>query len=101
MDETVKRLLHLVGAGIQLVQKQAIGFLARDRLGWAKAADSVLNLRHPQQVLWGELASQERDARQPQGSRELLHDGRLPDSRWSPDEHRTNQRDVQQEVSQP
>jgi hypothetical protein len=75
LDQAVKGFLHVVRAGIQLVQKETVGIGARDQAGRAEMADPVHDLRHADQVLWGELRAQERDARQADLVGEGAHDG--------------------------
>ena len=64
LDERIERLLHLVGAGVELVQEQAVRVRAGDQAGRAEPADAIHDLRHADQVLRRELRAEQRDAGQ-------------------------------------
>ena len=100
MDEGVEGLLHLGGAGVQLVQEQHIGLGPGDGTGRTELAEAVLNLGHADDVLGGQLAAQQGDALQPQAVGELLDNGGFSDAGSAPDEHRADEAHVQQDVQQ-
>nr|WP_267683210.1 hypothetical protein [Nannocystis sp. SCPEA4] len=63
VDQAVERLLHLVRAGVQLVEEQAIGRVAGDHRRRTEPALAVDDLRDSDQVLRRELAAEQRHAR--------------------------------------
>ncbi len=77
MDEGVKGFLHLWGAGVELVQKEHVGFLSGDGPGRTEDAVSIPDLWNADDVLGGQLAAQKRDAVQSQAVRKFLDDGGL------------------------
>jgi|GEM_PF-5288710 len=65
VDEAVKRLLNFVAAGVELVEEEALWSLAGDHRRRAETALTIHDLRHAEEILGRELASQEGHARQP------------------------------------
>ena len=99
-DEGVKSLLHLLGAGVQFVQEQAVGFLPGYHARGTKNTPAVYDLRHADDIFGSQLTAQERNTLQPDVCGKLLHDGGFPDARRTPDEHRADGGDIQQNVSE-
>ena len=100
MDEGVEGLLHLRGAGIQLIQKKDIGLAPGNGPGRAEPAEAVLNLGDADDIFRSQLAAQQRNAFQPQRTGELLNNGRFADARRAPYEHGPDEAHVQQNVQQ-
>ena len=99
-DQGVECLLHLLGAGVQFVQKQAVGTLPGDHAGRAEDAAPLHDLGHADDILRRQLAAQQGDALQAHVRGELFHNGGLPDPGWSPDKDRTDGTHVQKHVHQ-
>ena len=72
-DQAVEGFLHILAAGVELVQEQAIGLLARNHGGRAKASHAVNDLWHAQQILGRELATQQGHTIKPHALRKVLH----------------------------
>lgn len=96
----VEGLLHLLGAGIQLVQEQAVGFIPGDAPGRAELAASFHDPGHANDVLRHQLAPKQGDAGQAHCGGELLHDGGFPDPGRAPDKHRPHRGHVQKPLHQ-
>ena len=99
-DQGVEGLLHLLGAGVQFVQKQAVRPLPGDHAGRAEDAAPLHDLGHADDILRRQLAAQQGDALQAHVRGELFHNGGLPDPGWSPDKDRTDGTHVQKHVHQ-
>lgn len=97
-DQGVEGLLHLLRAGVEFIQEQAVGLVPGDHPGRAEHAPSVCDLGHADDVLRGQLAAQQGHTRQTHLFCKLLHDGTFADSRCSPDEYWPYQTYVQQDV---
>lgn len=97
-DEGVERLLNLLGAGVELVQEQAVRLVPGDHPGRAEHALPVYNLGHADDVLRGQLTTQEGHAGQAHLFGKLFHDGAFADTGRPPDEHWPHKTHVQQDV---
>ena len=98
VDEGIERLLHLGGAGVQLVQEQDVWLASGNSPGRAELAEAALDLRDADDILRGQLAAQEGDALQAQAVRKFLNDGRLSDARRAPDKHRTDKPHIEKDI---
>ena len=97
-DQGVECLLHLLGAGVELVQEQAVWLVPGDHPGRAEHAPPVYDLGHADNVLRGQLAAQQGHTGQANLLCKLFHDTGFPDSNSSPDEYWPYQTYVQQDV---
>src|SRR5579871_125120 len=99
VNQTIKRLLHLMRTCIQFIQKQAIRLFPRNHLRRAKAAHPIFNLGHTNDILWRKLAAQQRYTRQADLRGKLLHQGRFADAWRPPVKDGAHHRDIEQELS--
>ena len=97
-DQGVEGLLHLLRAGVELVQEQAVGFVPGNHPGRAEHAPPICNLGYADDVLWGQLAAQQGHTGQAHLLCELFHDTRFSDSNSSPDKYWPYQAYIQQDV---
>nr|WP_244472064.1 hypothetical protein [Prosthecomicrobium hirschii] len=100
LEERIEGLLHLVRTGIQLVEEQAIGLVARDQGRRAEARLAVDDLRHADDVFRGQLRAEQGDAGQADRFREAAHQRRLADAGRPPDEDRHGRRDIEEKRRQ-
>ena len=99
MNQAIERFLDLVGAGIELIEKQAIGLFASDHAWWAEAAFAVDDLWHADQIFGRKLTAKQRNAGETDSRRKLLDQGRLTDPRLPPDKDWAYHRDVKQDIA--
>jgi hypothetical protein len=99
-NQAVEGFLHILAAGVELVQEQAIRLLARNHGGRAEAGHAVNDLRHAQQVLGCELAAQQGHAIKPHALRKVLYQCRFANAWRPPDEHGAYGGDVEKEFAQ-
>lgn len=69
VNQRIERFLHFARTRVEFIQKQAISLVARNRARRAKAAFSVDNLRHTDQIFGRELTAEQRNALQTQRAR--------------------------------
>ena len=63
-------------------------------------AAAVNDLRYADEILWGELAPQERHTWDPNLRREALHQSGFADARRTPNKHGTHDGNIEQELAQ-
>jgi len=85
-------------AGIKFIEKETIRIASGYHRWRTETADRVYYLRYADYVFGGELAAQERNARQTHRLGKLLNDGRLAYARRSPDENGATNSYVEQKV---
>ena len=98
VDQAVECLLHLLRAGVQLVQKEYIRLLAGDHFRRHEFRGFALDLRDADDVLRRELTAEEGHAFHPHIVCKLLDECRFADTRCSPDEHRADGGQIQEQV---
>ena len=84
-----------MGAGIELIQEQAIGITPGDHAGRTETAGAIDDLRHPDEIFWRYLSPEQGDAWQPYLRGKLLDQGRLTNTWRSPNKHRAHDGDVE------
>ena len=97
-NQRIECLLHLKGACVQFIQKQAERFFLNQTAGRAEDTCAVHDLRHSDQILRGKLASCQADAGQAQLCGKLLYNRGLPDSGCTPDKNGPDKPDLQKKL---
>ncbi len=97
-NQRIERFLHLKGADVQFIQKQAERLFLNQTARRAEDACTVYDLRHSDQILRGKLASCQADAGQVQLCGKLLYNRGLPDSGRTPDKNGQDKPNLQKQL---
>ena len=97
-NQRIKRLLHLQGAGVQLVQEQTERLLSDKASRRTEHARSVYDLWHADQILRRKLASGQADTGKAELGGKLFNNGGFADARRTPDKDRPDKTDVQKNI---
>src|SRR5215471_14000295 len=85
VNQAIERFLYLVRTRVELIEKKTIGLSACETSRRTKHACSIHDQRYPDQILGRQLTSKERDTRQTDLAREILHECGFADTGWPPD----------------
>jgi hypothetical protein len=84
MNQTIEGFLNFVRAGVELVEEKAVRLFTGDGFWRAEAAGAVFDLRDADEVLRGELAAQQRNAVETNGTGKLLDQRGFADAGSTP-----------------